>query len=166
MLLAHVSDSGAGGAGAAAAGRWVLLAAGLAVLAIAARLRSADPEKRRWLAVGVVAVVLLAASLVWPVKQDPIKLTVLRPDPGAEVAANQPIVIEVRVEGAKVAESENDAGGHLHIHVDGRLEQMPYGTRPTVTLPPGRHQVKVEFSDERHAAYNPPVEVVLDLVAR
>jgi hypothetical protein len=50
-------------------------------------------------------------------------------------------------------------GGHLHLYINDKLQSMPYGLEVPVTLPPGSHTIKVEFVDERHAPYDPPIEV-------
>ena len=47
--------------------------------------------------------------------------------------------------------------GHLHLYVDGKLQQMPYSTRTEVTLPPGPHELRVEYVDSRHVSFNPEV---------
>jgi len=169
MILAHVTEAGGGGGGDASPLRWVLLIAGLAVLALAARAKSAQRSKAQWVGIAVVGAALALASVAWPVpdKQPPILITVLTPESGQLVEANKPIPIDVRIEGGRIATSETDmTGGHLHVYVNDRLESMPYTATPSVTLPPGVHKVRVEFVDERHVAYNPPVDVEISLDAR
>jgi hypothetical protein len=34
---------------------------------------------------------------------------------------------------------------------------MPYSTRTEVTLPPGPHELRVEYVDSRHVSFNPEV---------
>ena len=166
-ILAHVTDSGGGGGGESPL-RWVLLLAAVAVISVAGRLRSGGRSPVQWAGVGALGIALAVAGLAWPAsKDDHITLTVLTPEDDSMVAANQPIVLNVSVEGGRVATSDTDTtGGHLHVYVDGRLEQMPYTSTPSVTLPPGKHAVRVEYVDARHAPYKPPVEVELNLDAR
>jgi hypothetical protein len=64
----------------------------------------------------------------------------------------------VRVANAPVARSPSSrSGGHLHLFVDGRLEQMPYGTESELRLEPGRHRITVEYVNFEHVSFEPRV---------
>jgi hypothetical protein len=85
-------------------------------------------------------------------------VSVVRPAEGAEVDAGKPLPIVVRLEGGEIATSPADtSGGHLHLYVDGKLQQMPYSTRTEVTLPAGPHELRVEYVDNRHLSFTPEV---------
>lgn len=171
MLLAH---GGAGGGSGSL--RFLLLMAGFGALTVGVRLRATvrsdgdgDGSRRPWLpfAVGGLGIALVLAGVLWPVEDEPdIHLTVLRPAAGSIVPANQPVTVEVRVEGGRVADGEGDSGGRLRVSVDGRLQSMPSGATTEVTLPPGRHVIEVELTDERHASYDPPILVEVPVAAQ
>lgn len=168
-MIAHVTDVGGGGGGGSGL-RFLLLIGGMGVIAVAARLRAAKRTSQPWLPwmVGVIGVAMAVAGLVVPAQKDPkIYLTLLQPDPGAVVPANQDFDLEVNVEGAKLAPTPTaKEGGHLHLYVDDKLQSMPYGTKVSVRLPPGPHTLKVEFVDEKHVAYDPPIEVETSVTAQ
>jgi hypothetical protein len=72
------------------------------------------------------------------------------------------VKIQIALEGASIARSVSDRGkGHLHIHVDGTLQQMSYSTSTEVTLPPGNHELMVEYVDPQHASYDPPIQTAV-----
>ncbi|HEX7169071.1 MAG TPA: hypothetical protein VF230_18985 [Acidimicrobiales bacterium] len=167
-VLAHVTSSGGGGGGGTEPWRVAALAAGVAVFAIAAWLW-AQRRGPTWapVAVGVLGLAVAGTGFVVPAKEDPkLYLTLLSPDPGATVKANEDVPIEVDVEGTKVASSASaNDGAHLHLYVDGKLQSMPYGTKASVRVTPGDHVLRVELVDERHVAYDPPVEVEARVIA-
>jgi hypothetical protein len=54
--------------------------------------------------------------------------------------------------------AQDTEGGHLHLYVDRKLQQMPYSNEATVTVEAGRHELTVEYVDARHVSYNPPID--------
>lgn len=168
-MIAHVTDVGGGGGGSGAL-RLAMLIGGLGVLALAAKLRSSKGKDMPWLPwmVGGLGIAMAVFGLVNPAKKNPeIYLTLLEPEPGATVPANQDVTLQVQVEGAKVAATPTaKEGGHLHLYVDNKLQSMPYGTNAAVRLTPGRHTLKVEFVDEKHVAYKPPIAVEAEVTAQ
>ena len=181
-MIAHVTDVGGGGSSGGGPLRLLMLIGGLGVLALAAKLRASQGAKdskaakgakgkdKPWLpwVVGGLGLAMAVFGLVTPTKKNPeIYLTLLEPEPGATVAANQDVTLQVQVEGAKVAATPTaKEGGHLHLYVDDKLQSMPYGTNAAVRLTPGRHTLKVEFVDEKHVAYKPPIAVEAMVIAQ
>lgn len=168
MTAALVVAHGAGGSGGGLADV-VLLLAGAAALAAALQLRkragAAHTASRGLLVAGVG--LLLAGFVLSGGERGRVRLEVVAPEDGATVPAGEPVPVVVHVDGGRVASSPDDEeGGHLHLSVDGRLEQMPYGSEATVTLPPGRHTLRVEYVDHRHVSYDPPVAVEVAVEAR
>ena len=150
-----------------------LLVVGAGVIAFGFGLRSSG-SARRWMPYAVMALgaVTLGASLVVPrltrdAGQSFAEVSIVRPEPGARVAAGRPVPIEVEVANAPVADSPSSrSGGHLHLFVDGRLEQMPYGTDLEVELAPGTHEITVEYVDFEHVSFEPRVEASVQVTAR
>jgi hypothetical protein len=165
LLLAHASASGGGGGGGA---NLLLILLGLGAVAAALALRSGRPrvpDPAIWVLAGVGALVTVLGLVSPAEKQPEVTLTVLSPDPGASVRPDQPFPVSVEVKGGRVARSPKDSGGHLHLSVDGALEQMPYGTTTKIRVPRGRHLLRVEYVDEDHKSYDPPIAVDLRLNA-
>jgi hypothetical protein len=149
----------------------LLIAAGLAFVA-AFVVRSAKPDKQSvaWVAFGA-GVVLSGAAFVVPnltdgsVSASDIQLAIVAPEEGATVAAGRPITVEVEVEGAELATSPTDQGGHIHVYVDGTLEQMPVGSTTTITLKAGEREITVEYVDPQHAPLDPRVRTTVAVTA-
>ena len=139
----------------------LLMVAGLGVVAAALGLRARHGASAlRMGALLLVGIAVLALGLVSTGEKRPeVTLTVLSPDAGTSVRPDQPVPVSVDVKGGKVAGSPTDSGGHLHLSVDGKLEQMPYGTTAEVRLPRGTHTLRVEYVDEKHTSYEPPIAV-------
>lgn len=74
--------------------------------------------------------------------------------------------MRVDLGGADIASSPDDDGGHLHLYVDGELQQMPYSTTMQVRLKPGAHEIEVEYVDEEHVSYDPPFTARVSVRAR
>jgi hypothetical protein len=90
----------------------------------------------------------------------------IRPRPGAEVPAGRPTDVSVDLQNAQIALSPSSTtAGHLHLYVDGQLQQMPYATDTTITLDPGRHSLTVEYVDPRHLPFNPRVRATIEVRA-
>lgn len=168
-MIAHITGGGAGGGGGNGALRFFVLIGGFGVLALAARIRAARRADRAWLpwVVGGLGLAMVVFGLVVPQKkQKPIYLTLLEPEPGSSVPANQDVTLRTSVYGATVAATPAaKTGGHLHLYVDGKLESMPYGSDAVVRLTPGRHKLRIEYVDNKHRTYNPPVQIEGEFIA-
>jgi hypothetical protein len=118
------------------------------------------------------AVALGALSFAIPQLNEPdrpsnVSLAIVSPNPGATVPAGKQVKVEVALTGASLARSATDADkGHLHIFVDGQLQQMPYSTSTNVTFDPGAHQLVVEYVDPQHVSYDPPIQTSVRLTAK
>ena len=94
-------------------------------------------------------------------------VVITSPKPGDVVAAEEPVPIEVALNGGSLATSASARdGGHLHVFVDGEVVAMPNSLQPTVELAPGKHRLKVEYVAQDHTRLDPPVEDEIELVAR
>jgi hypothetical protein len=95
-----------------------------------------------------------------------VSLVISTPKTGDTVAAGSPVEIEISLDGASIARSASDSGkGHLHIYVDGTLQQMPFATSSKVTLSAGSHEVLVEYVDPQHVSYDPPIQTAVQVEA-
>jgi hypothetical protein len=118
-----------------------------------------------------VGIVLAAAAFIVPnltdgsVSSSDVQVNIVAPEEGATVEAGRPIAVEVEVEGAEIATSPQDQGGHIHVYVDGTLEQMPVGSTTTITLKPGEREITVEYVDAQHAPLEPPVRTTVAVTA-
>lgn len=102
-----------------------------------------------------------------------VDVEISAPAEGSVVVADEPVALEVRLDGAELVgddhageggADDHDASaddgvrrGHLHVFVDDQLVSMPSELEPVVTLPPGSHTVSVEFVDEEHLSLEPAV---------
>ncbi|MGH2808285.1 MAG: hypothetical protein ACRDKT_13530 [Actinomycetota bacterium] len=150
----------------------LLIIAGVAFVAAFA-LRSVKPDKQSlaWSAFGA-GIVLAAVAFIVPavtegggISSSDIELSIVAPEEGATVAAGTPITVVVEVSGAELATSPQDQGGHIHVYVDGTLEQMPMGSTTTIALKPGEREITVEYVDAQHAKLDPPVETAVTVTA-
>lgn len=118
-----------------------------------------------WLGI-VAGLGLGAAGFVLTASSPDATVSFVRPRAGTEVPANQPVSIQVRVEGGEVATSPTDLeGGHLHLYVDGRLQQMPYSDTTEIQLPPGEHRLRVEYVDNTHRSFDPEIATSVEVEA-
>ena len=168
--LAHI---GGGGEQGASVWNFVLLAAGISLAGGGLALRARGAPARTVSSVLVVAGLALAlVGLVSDIgggtgARPEATVTVVAPGAGASVPAGQPVTVTAALEGARLATSPQDTeGGHLHLYVDRKLQQMPYSNEATVTLEPGRHELTVEYVDARHVSYDPPVDDTVEVTAR
>ncbi len=93
-------------------------------------------------------------------------VSIVQPSNGAQVPAGTPVLVRVAVQNGSLATSATDqSGGHLHLYVDGRLQQMPYSNQILLTLQPGRHDLRVEYVDNRHVSFDPPIAAAVTLTA-
>lgn len=145
----------------------LLIAAGAAFLG-AFVFRSIKPDQTG-LAWGLFAAgaLLASASFIVPDLGGDTDATVgfASPQDGDTVPAGEPVTIEVDLEGGELATSASDAGGHLHIFVDGSVISMPSTTTTEVDLEPGEHELRVEYVDFGHASYDPPVQETITVTA-
>ncbi|MEA2433263.1 MAG: hypothetical protein QOG54_720 [Actinomycetota bacterium] len=139
----------------------LLLVAGV-VLVYGLLVRSRGEVTRAgWIVPIVAGLVLGVASFALPQltggsSSTNATIQIASPGEGASLPAG-PIQVSVTVKGQDVAGSANEAGSHIHIYIDGKLDQMPYKTSTEVTLKPGEHEITAELVDPNHAAYSPPV---------
>jgi hypothetical protein len=145
----------------------LLVAAGVAFVG-AFVFRSVKPDKigPPW-GLFIAGVILVVLGLVVPRLQGGTDADVgfATPRDGATVPANEPLEIEIDLEGGELAASGSSSGGHLHIFVDGSVISMPSTTTAEVTLEPGEHELKVEYVDILHASYDPPVQETISVTA-
>ncbi|HEX2090251.1 MAG TPA: hypothetical protein VHI54_10050 [Actinomycetota bacterium] len=93
-------------------------------------------------------------------------VSIVEPRNGAQVAAGTPVTLRVAIQNGSIATSATDtSGGHLHLYVDGQLQQMPYSNLTQVMLQPGPHNLRVEYVDNRHVPFDPPVVATVDVTA-
>ena len=147
-----------------------LLIAGIALLGAGIGLRALGKGHPRipgsLLTVGVV---LSVGAFIFQ-RTDHVEATAtirfVQPVNGATVPAGKPVTLEVAVANGRVATSPTDTeGGHLHLYVDGELQQMPYGSSTKIDLPKGSHDLKMEFVDANHISFTPPVQTTIQVRA-
>jgi hypothetical protein len=149
----------------------VLLAVGACVALGGMALRNRKPAAAAWgKGLAVLGVVLLGLGLVIDASPGPTAsdatVRIIEPSPGTEVAAGQPTEVAVELRNGTIALSPSDAsGGHLHLYVDGQLQQMPYSTETKVTLEPGRHELRVEYVNAQHLSFSPEVATRIEVTA-
>lgn len=150
---------------------WLIVGAGLLV---AAGLLYRSMAGTRW--VPVVLAVLGAASVAGafliPRAGDDTRTSnavveIVQPGEGERVAAGEPVTVRVALRNGKLARTpESETGGHLHLYVDGKLQQMPYSKQMEVELEPGVHELTVEYVDAQHLSFDPPVQRTVEVTAR
>lgn len=95
-------------------------------------------------------------------------VTIASPEDGATVPADEPVTIEVSIEGGSLtaeASSDDPNEGHLHVFVDGDLVSMPTEDVLEVELEPGERTIEVEFTRADHTSHDPPVVTRVDVRA-
>lgn len=86
-----------------------------------------------------------------------VTIAIAGPADGATVPAGA-VPVEIELTGAELAgESSSEDAGHLHVYLDGEVVDMPSALDVEVDVPPGEHELEVEFVDADHAALDPPV---------
>ncbi|MGH2723923.1 MAG: hypothetical protein ACRDI0_06590 [Actinomycetota bacterium] len=162
-LIAHIAGPEGGNVPVMIAGGALVLVA----VALSAAWKGGLSVGRWVLGVGLVLVVLGAVLSPFGSPAPDATVAILRPAPGERVAAGEPVEIEVAVVGAEIATSPTDEqGGHLHLYVDGQLQQMPYSSIAQVELEPGRHTLRVEYVDNRHISFDPEIAEAIEVTAR
>ncbi|MGH2663389.1 MAG: hypothetical protein ACRDH8_11415 [Actinomycetota bacterium] len=119
-----------------------------------------------WAALGLGAVLVMGAFVFPRVSEEAgelPRLSITDPTDGADVPAGE-LTVRFQVENAELASSPDDSGGHVHLYLDDTLVQMPYGDNGTVDVSAGPHTLRVEYVDERHISYTPPVEDSIDIL--
>ena len=93
-------------------------------------------------------------------------VSIVEPSNGERVDAGQPVAVRVSLRNGSIATSPTDqTGGHLHLYLDGGLQQMPYSMEAELEIPAGTHQLRVEYVDHRHLSFDPPVETTITVTA-
>jgi hypothetical protein len=148
-----------------------LLVAGVVILIFGVT-RLNSEKTRPWVAWSVIGVglVLGTLSIVLPRLGAPSRpdatVAIVSPDNGSSVPAGEPVEVKVQLTGGTIAQSATETDkGHLHLYLDGELQQMPYSTSAEVTLQPGVHDLTVEYVDPRHISYDPPILTSIELEA-
>jgi hypothetical protein len=149
----------------------VLLLAGAAFAVGGIRLRDRRPTAGAWGRVLLWSgIALFALGLVLDAGSAPTSsravVRFVEPKDGAEVTADAPVPVVVEVRNGVLALSADDPrGGHLHLFVDGEVRRMPYADRTEVRLPPGEHELTVEYVDARHTSFSPRVSATVRVTA-
>lgn len=83
-------------------------------------------------------------------------LEVASPERG-QVFTSQDVPLKINLEGGEIAslasvENKEDEG-HIHISIDGRLASMTGETEQVLQVPPGEHELEVEYVANDHAPF-------------
>ena len=115
----------------------------------------------------VAAIGLVGGAYVAPDRTaTDASITIVEPRDGAMVPPREPVTLRVAVRGARIATSFQDTEGmHLHLFVDGKLQQMPYSQQAELRLEPGHHQIQVELVDSRHVSFDPEIRTSIEVTA-
>ncbi len=128
----------------------------------------------RWVAPATVAagvIVLALGFIIRPgaggeVNSEAV-VSIVEPSNGERVDAGKPVSVRVALQNGSIATSPTDeTGGHLHLYLDGKLQQMPYSMETKVEVPAGTHQLRVEFVDHQHVSFDPPVDTTITVTAK
>lgn len=163
---AHVAGPGAGV-------EIELLLFGVALLVLGFFLRSSRTGKP-WLAllVALAGLGLAGGAFALPrlgedERSSNAVVQITEPRQGAVVQSGKPVRVKVRLQNGSLATTPTSkTGGHLHLFVDGKLQQMPYSTQARVNFEPGRHSLMVEYVDAQHVSFEPRVLAEVDVTAR
>ncbi|HVL50033.1 MAG TPA: hypothetical protein VM754_00845 [Actinomycetota bacterium] len=83
-------------------------------------------------------------------------LTILEPQPNQTLESGE-VELKLDLQGGRIASLasvQNRPGeGHLHISIDGRLATMEGGQEQTLQVPPGSHELEVEYVANDHAPF-------------
>jgi hypothetical protein len=88
-------------------------------------------------------------------------LTVVTPSDGDVVQAEEPVALDINLEGA----TGDAEGGHFDVSVDEQLETMTAQSDPEVTFSAGEHELRVEYVTSQHQSFDPPVFAVVCVTA-
>jgi hypothetical protein len=97
---------------------------------------------------------------------------IISPEDGATV--DNPVLVQFGLKGIGIAPAGVDRGdtGHHHLLIDSDLPRLDapipsdaqhvhFGagqTETTITLPPGRHTLRLLLGDNMHVPFDPPIE--------
>jgi hypothetical protein len=108
-----------------------------------------------------LAVLLLGGAFAFPQVDQEVedlpRVSFTQPTDAAEVPAAE-FTVEVQVVNPV-------PGGHLHLYVDDKLLQMTDSGTIDVSTTPGTHQLRVEYVDDRHISYTPPIQDEIEVHA-
>lgn len=162
--LAHGTGGSSGGSGISLP----LLLVGVALVAGGYAARSKLPGPVAWGAVAVGVALGVGSFFAGGNggERPDVHIAIARPAAGATVSAGEPVEVRVEVDGDLATDASDKTGGHLHLFVDGELQQMPYAATGEVTLEPGPHTLTVEYVDNEHLSYDPSIQDSVDVTAR
>jgi hypothetical protein len=89
-------------------------------------------------------------------------LSILEPTPGTVVSGGT-IHVKVKVDGARILADPGIVAvrpdeGHIHVSLDGKVQNMLYDDETDVAVTPGRHLLEVEFVAGDHIRFVPAVK--------
>jgi hypothetical protein len=97
-----------------------------------------------------------------------LDISIVSPADGSTVEADDPVRIEVEVEGGELINattSDNPRAGHLHIYIDGTLASMVSRSNTQVDMSTGTHEIKTEFTTADHRSFDPPITDTVSVTA-
>jgi hypothetical protein len=89
---------------------------------------------------------------------DEASISIASPADGSTVPAGEPVTVEIALEGAP-------EGGHFDVRVDGDIATMTSEPNPEVTFEAGEHALRVEYVNNRHQSFDPPVDTEITVTA-
>ena len=93
---------------------------------------------------------------------DGASITILSPEDGATVPANEPVKITYEVD---PGELPPDQLGDMHVYVNDKLQSMQVTDVLEVELKPGTYKVGVEAAQPNHASFDPMILDEIELTA-
>jgi len=93
---------------------------------------------------------------------DGASITILSPENGATVPANEPVKITYEVD---PGELPPDQLGDMHVYVNDKLQSMQVTDVLEVELKPGTYTVGVEAARPNHASFDPMILDEIELTA-
>lgn len=162
MVLAHAVHASGG-----PQIEYLVVAGALLVLGVLLYIQKSAPPVVS-VVLAVVAVALGSGAFF--IGQSPAaegrSIVITSPAPGEVVEADKPVPIEFSLHGGQLASSPTSKdGGHLHVLVDGFVQNMPL-RNPQVEFDRGVHTLTLEFVDAEHMPYKPPVKDEIEVTAR
>jgi hypothetical protein len=93
---------------------------------------------------------------------DGASITILSPEDGATVPANEPVEITYEVDPGDLPP---DQLGDMHVYVNDKLQSMQVTDVLEVELKPGTYTVGVEAAQPNHASFDPMILDEIELTA-
>ena len=90
-------------------------------------------------------------------------ISIIAPDDGAAIEADQPVEVRFELTGATVT---SEGAGHVHVMVDGEVESMVSSMTAEITMVEGEHVIMAEYVDADHKPFDPPVTDSIEVTAR